>query len=98
MDESTAGTGLNAVGGTSKRFSTLNRYCSITESRPRASSPAAAAIRSTTSFCSMKVMSLIRSSYSHRRNKIGVEMLYGKLPTTRSGDGSVEKSNSIASA
>jgi len=56
-----------------------------------------ATMRITTSFCSMKVMSRTCAAKPARWNSSGVEMLYGRLPTTRSGAPSVPKSNFCAS-
>ena len=41
-------------------------------------------MRSITSFCSMKCWSCTTATCSSRWNRIGDEMLYGRLPTTRS--------------
>ena len=38
-------------------------------------------MRSTTSFCSIKCISITSSATSLNRNKSGVEILYGRLPT-----------------
>ncbi len=55
-------------------------------------------MRSTTSFCSMKCWSTTRSATVARENSSGEEMLYGKLPTRRSGAGRLLQSNASASA
>ena len=83
MLDMTFGAGRKAVGGTSKSRPMRKRYCSITESRPYSSVPGSATMRITTSFCSMKVMSFTLSAKLARWNRIGVEMLYGRLPTMR---------------
>ena len=73
----------------------------MTDSRPYAFVPGSATMRSTTSFCSMKCWSSIRWAKSARWNSSGLEMLYGRLPTTRSffpsGTGMPPKSNFSAS-
>ncbi len=69
--ESTFGAGLNAPGGTMNSGVTAQYACSITLSRPNTLLPGPAAMRSTTSFCSMKCMSRIAGAWSSAWNRIG---------------------------
>ena len=64
--DSTFGAGRNAPAGTTNRRSTAKRACSITVRRPYSAVPGAAAMRCTTSFCSITVMSRTIASYCAR--------------------------------
>ena len=81
----TFGCGVNAPGPTSNSDSAWADAAIITVRRPYSLVAGCAVIRSTTSFCSMKCMSAIAPCCASRRNSSGVDMLYGRLPTMRSG-------------
>ncbi len=92
---------MNAPGPTSKHASHCAATASMTVSRPYSLPPGLAVMRSTTSRCSITCRSLIASPNVSRWNSSGVEMLYGRLPTTRSERGpaaSAPKSKRSASA
>ena len=95
--DSTFGAGRNAPAGTVNSRSTRKRACSITESRRI---PACRALRpfAATSRCSITVRSFTLSSNCARWKRIGVEMLYGRLPMTRNCGPSAAKSKVSASA
>ncbi|KAG0752719.1 hypothetical protein G6F46_015278 [Rhizopus delemar] len=73
--ESTFGGGRKAPGGTTNSEVTWQYACSITLRRPYTLLPGPAAMRSTTSFCSMKCMSRTTAACSSAWNRIGEEML-----------------------
>src|SRR5690606_11525506 len=73
--ESTFGGGLNAPGPTANSAVTWHQACSITLSRPYTLLPGPAAMRSTTSFCSMKCMSRTAAAWSRAWNRIGEDRL-----------------------
>ncbi|MNV90201.1 hypothetical protein D3C71_1845630 [compost metagenome] len=73
--ESTFGGGLKAPGPTLNRCSTRQLYCTMIDKRPQSPPPGPAAMRSTTSFCSMKCMSRISPAWLSRWKISGVEML-----------------------
>ena len=73
--ESTFGAGRNAPGATVNSGVTAQYACSITLRRPYTLLPGPAAMRSTTSFCSMKCMSRIAAACSSAWNRIGEDRL-----------------------